>query len=104
VFDCDTPVVSGVGHRTDETLVGLVADHGAITPTAAGEHVAPRKEAVEQDLAALEERLDAAYHRYTEQTRQEERLAAAVSRERLYQGLIVLLVCVVVVLLGVILL
>ncbi len=44
------PVISAVGHETDVTLSDLVADHRALTPTAAGEVVVPILEDLEDDL------------------------------------------------------
>jgi len=53
------PVVSGVGHETDVTLVDLVADLRAATPTAAAEAVAVERAVVLDGLAASARRLSA---------------------------------------------
>ena len=41
IFASRIPVVSAVGHETDESISDLVADHRAPTPSAAVEHITP---------------------------------------------------------------
>ncbi|KOP24129.1 exodeoxyribonuclease VII large subunit [Hapalosiphon sp. MRB220] len=41
VANCAIPVVTGIGHQRDESLVDLVADENVHTPTAAAERVVP---------------------------------------------------------------
>ena len=42
VFDCKTPIISGVGHQIDFTIVDFVADVRAETPTGAAERAVPK--------------------------------------------------------------
>lgn len=57
IWACSVPVVTGVGHESDTTLVDLVADHRAHTPTDAAQTVLPDRaalmEAIERQGAYL---------------------------------------------------
>jgi exodeoxyribonuclease VII large subunit len=60
VFASPVPVVSGVGHETDTTLIDFVADVRAPTPSAAAELVSPDMTELLDDIRQLRNRLDAA--------------------------------------------
>ncbi|MCF6126645.1 MULTISPECIES: exodeoxyribonuclease VII large subunit [Mesorhizobium] len=70
------PVISAVGHETDWTLIDLVADVRAPTPTGAAEIAVPVKADLEATLASLGARLKAAVLRNFERKRQAVRAAA----------------------------
>jgi exodeoxyribonuclease VII large subunit len=66
VFTCNIPVISAIGHETDYTLLDLVADLRAPTPTAAAEFAVPILKDLQYTLRhygdrlprRIEERLD----------------------------------------------
>ena len=57
IADCETPVVSAVGHEVDTLLSDFVADVRAATPTAAGEAVVPDMADMRHTLGVYRERL-----------------------------------------------
>jgi exodeoxyribonuclease VII large subunit len=70
------PVISAVGHETDWTLVDLVADVRAPTPTGAAEIAVPVKAELEATLAGLAARLRSCVSRGMDRKRQSVRASA----------------------------
>jgi exodeoxyribonuclease VII large subunit len=55
---CQTPVITGVGHETDFTIADFVADCRAPTPSAAAEMAVPVQSDLLQNLMTLERRMN----------------------------------------------
>ena len=83
IFACRTPVVSAIGHETDETLADYVADVRAPTPSAAAELVAPDV----RDLKATVMHLAAMMGRRVGAQLDLERAAVERARRQMERGL-----------------
>ena len=50
IYNCETPIISGVGHDVDFTIADFVADHRAPTPTGAAEYITPDRYEINKQL------------------------------------------------------
>lgn len=57
IYNLNTPIVTGVGHEIDTTIVDYVSDMRAPTPTGACEMATPDSKEVQQNLALLKQSL-----------------------------------------------
>ena len=58
IFNCKTPIVTGIGHETDTTLSDFVSDVRASTPTAAAELVTPNIIDIKNRLSSNSDKLN----------------------------------------------
>ena len=83
IYACRTPVVSSVGHETDETIADYVADKRAPTPSAAAEMITPDI----RDLKAAVTQLPDMMNRRLSARLQQERAGVDRARRQLEAGL-----------------
>lgn len=81
VYACTIPVVAAIGHESDTTVIELVADLRAATPTQATMRLIPDGDALGEQLAHLRARLELLTRRQIERDRQ--RLEALARHELL---------------------
>lgn len=78
VYQCDVPIVTGIGHETDFTIADFVADVRAPTPSGAAERVSPDQVEWRSRFEALGARLASLLTRHL--AHQEERLGWLMRR------------------------
>lgn len=70
IFESPIPIVSAVGHEIDVTIADLVADHRALTPTAAAQMVVPHRDELHDYIQALVQRKRQGLMRLAQRLRQ----------------------------------
>jgi len=75
-FACSIPLVAAIGHESDTTIIELVADHRASTPTQAAMTLVPDATALRRQIDHVEGRLDLLVRRRIDEGRQRIRLLA----------------------------
>ncbi|MBP5276445.1 MAG: exodeoxyribonuclease VII large subunit [Lachnospiraceae bacterium] len=65
IFQCETPIISAVGHEIDFTIADFVADMRAATPSAAAELAVPDIAGVIKDIDSVSASLDRALLKVT---------------------------------------
>ena len=71
IFQCQLPIVTGIGHEIDFTIADFVADYRAATPTAAAETVSPDTQALLQRFSADQQRMRVSIERVISQYKNE---------------------------------
>jgi exodeoxyribonuclease VII large subunit len=85
IVECDSPVVSAVGHETDVTIADFAADVRAATPTAAAELVVPNMDELRALLLLMQTRMVRALWSGLERKREHlEYLQRCFSSRRMY--------------------
>ncbi|CAA6808332.1 MAG: Exodeoxyribonuclease VII large subunit (EC [uncultured Thiotrichaceae bacterium] len=71
MYQCETPIVSGVGHEIDFTIADFVSDQRAPTPSAAAELISPERAQQLQQLRQWRNRLITQFENVTRQQKQQ---------------------------------
>ncbi len=69
IYECETPVISAVGHEIDFTIADFVADLRAATPTAAAEIAVPPYAEIKNGLNQLDSRANLAINQILDENK-----------------------------------
>jgi exodeoxyribonuclease VII large subunit len=85
-FACVLPLVAAIGHESDTTVIELVADERAATPTQAAMRLVPSRDELRQQIDHYGRRLDVTLRARIERERQRLRAVASAHRTRSSRG------------------
>ena len=88
VFNCHLPVVAAIGHESDITIIELVADVRASTPSQAAMRLVPSSQELCRQIEHLAHRIGALVRRTVERQRQEVQRITGDSRRILHSRLL----------------
>ncbi len=103
IFNSKKPIITGIGHKEDETIAGLVADKKTITPTEAGKEAVPKKEELIENLDKLEKELNETYNKFKKIKKQGKEIKKEKKSLKTMKVAILLLILIILILIGVIL-
>lgn len=85
IYNCDVPVIAGIGHETDVTIADLVADIRAATPTAAAKAAVPDLADLRYEMGQLKARMERAIGALSDRQRTRlDYLGRSLSARRMY--------------------
>ncbi len=99
IFNSNTPIITGIGHREDETVSDYVADNQCITPTEAGKEAVPKKQELIDELNQLKNELNTAHKKFKKIKKREKQMKTNKKKLRILKTLTIIMITTILILL-----